>query len=72
MNKLQSFFILAITSLFLINTITAGSLWYIILLLRSCLKEIRLESYLSVRAILYNLILSLPASDIKTISISSV
>lgn len=71
-NRFRSFFVLAMTSLFFINVIAAGSSWYVIRHLRSCLKEIRLESHPSARATLCNLMLSPPTSDIKTLRIFSV
>lgn len=70
MNKFWSFFVLAMTSPFLINITAAGSLWYVILLSRSCLREIGLESHSDARATLCNFILSPQVSGIKIILIS--
>ena len=72
MNKFQSFFALVMTFPFPISVIAAKSLWYLILLLWSCLREIRLELRPGVRATLSNLVLPPPASSIKTVPISSV
>lgn len=57
---------------FLINIIAAGLLRYLIPLLRSCPRKIRLELHPGARATLYNSILSSSVSDTKTILIFSV
>lgn len=54
---------------FLINIIAVGLLWYVIPLLQSFLREIRLESHLDVKATLCNLMLPLLISGIKTMLI---
>lgn len=71
-NRFWSFFAWVMTFLFLINIIAMELLWYVIPLLRSCPREIRLESDAIARATLCNLILSLLASGNKTVLFSSV